>query len=309
MSQPGQHDEKLPHVAQELGRDITPSPAVLHKPRRYWEKLGIYNIVVLFLGTIAVATTLLFLFFIWGTATRARQVSFPQLWYGIVEKKWATRIVTLSAVLIRVATAAQLGVFAAILAALILEGVGVSTETFPLVSVIRCLNSGPHSLVLSISDSIFTKAMFPYSLLIALAVMDAFALQFTSTILLNDFRDTIVVLAYFHDTIPFGLNRDVLTGGTRETNTYGGLDYWKTGPSMYQRFAEYKEKGRTDSNYIDTGKTLRGFLPGNNSDVRFTLREYTGPMLVVDTRVVCVKPKSPILLLMGNPTLFWVPLT
>lgn len=289
MAQTGEYDEKLPHSIHETERDATPLSTPIQKPRRFWEKLGIYNIAVLVIGTVAICIALSFLLFIWGASTHARQRTFPQLWYGIVENKWATRVVTLSSVLIRVATAAQLGVFAALIAALILERVGVSTENLPLVSMIRCLNSGPHSLALSISNSIFTVGLFPYSILVVLAIINAFALQFTSTILLNDFGDTDVVMDYINDTIPFGLNRDV-SGGTGGTNAYGGLDYWKTSPFTYQRFAEYKEKSSKGSNYIDTGKTLRGFPPSNDSSTRFAFREYNGPMVVVDTRVVCVKP-------------------
>lgn len=292
MAQMAGYAEKSTYTTiHESERDATASPVPMQKPRRFWEKLGIYNIAVLFLGTVAVAVALAFLFFIWGAATHGRQSSFPELWFSIVENKWATRVVTLSSVLIRIATAAQLGVFAAILAALILEQVGVSTEDLPLVSMIRCLNSGPHSLALSIINSIFSKALFPYSFLICLAIINAFALQFTSTILLTDFGDTKVVMEFKHDNVTFGLNRNVSTGvNSKGINTYGGLDYWKTSPNSYQRFAEYKEPGSQTGDYVDTGKTLRGFPPHDSAADRWFLRDYTGPMTVVDARVICVKP-------------------
>lgn len=292
MAQVDQYTEKLVPNVHETERNVTPPPPpTMQKPRRFWEKLGIYNVAVLVLGTVAVAIALAFLFFIWGASTHGRQRSFPELWFSIVDKKWATRVVTLSSVLIRIATAAQLGVFAAILAALILERVGVATEDLPLVSMIRCLNSGPHSLALSVLNSFFTKALFPYSFLIVLAIFNAFALQFTSTILLTDFGDIRVVMDPIEDTLIFGLNRDVSTGtNSQGTNAYGGLDYWKTGPNTYQRFAEFKENGSRADNYVDTGKTLRGFPPHLMMDDRTYLRKYRGPMTVVDTRVVCVKP-------------------
>ncbi|OAL02176.1 hypothetical protein IQ06DRAFT_292895 [Phaeosphaeriaceae sp. SRC1lsM3a] len=291
MAQVDQYAEKLVPNVHETGRDVAPTPPpTLQKPRRFWEKLGLYNMAVLLLGTVAVGIALAFLFFIWGAATHSQR-SFPELWSSIVEKKWATRVVTLSSVLIRIATAAQLGVFAAILAALILEQVGVATEDLPLVSMIRCLNSGPHSLALSVVNSFFTKALFPYSLLIVLAILNAFALQFTSTILLTDFGDTNVVMETTRKNITFGLNRNVATGiNPKGINTYGGLDYWKTGPAIYQRFAEFKENGSQTEDYVDTGKTLRGFPPHYMDSDRYHLRDYSGPMTVVDTRVICVKP-------------------
>jgi hypothetical protein len=290
MNHTGGYPEKLPCVTQEPERDATLPPTMPQRPRRFWEKLGFYNIFVLFLGTIAILIALGFLFFIWGAATHARHRAFSLLWYDIVDKRWATRVVTLCSVLIRIATAAQLGVFAAILAALILEHVGVATENLPLVSMIRCLNSGPHSLALSIYDSIFSRALFPYSLLIVLAIMNAFALQFTSTILLTDFGYTNIVLESTSEDIAFGLNRNVNTKTKDFPNPFGGIDYWKTTPYLYRRFAEYSEKGSEGNNYVDTGKTFRGFPPQRSDIERGILREYNGPMTVVDARVVCVKP-------------------
>jgi hypothetical protein len=298
MDQSRRDPEKYFHTIHECERNATPSPPPMQKPRRFWEKLGIYNIAVLFIGTVAIVVALLLLYLIWGAVTYARSYSFPLRWYKVILLGWATRAVTLCSILIRVATAAQLGVFAAILAALILEQVGVATETLPLVSMIRCLNSGPHSLAVSIFDSIFTRALFPYSILIVLALMNAFALQFTSTMLLSDFKITDIVMDD-KTNVSFGLNRNVATNshtvstGSMDSsgpNTYEGLDYWKTGPYMYQRFAEYKEAGSTGNNYIDTGKTLRGFPPLHDDLMRYSLRHYEGPMMVVDTRVVCVKP-------------------
>jgi hypothetical protein len=290
MNQTGDYPKKLPRVTQEPERDATPLPTMPQRPRRFWEKLGFYNIAVLFLGTIAILIALAFLFFIWGAATHARHRAFSLLWYDIVDQRWATRVVTLCSVLIRVATAAQLGIFAAILAALILEHVGVATENLPLVSMIRCLNSGPHSLALSIYDSIFSRALFPYSLLIVLAIMNAFALQFTSTILLTDFDSENIVLESMSGDIAFGLNRNVSSTNQDFPNQFGGIDYWKTTPYLYRRFAEYSENGSQGNNYVDTGKTVRGFPPQRSDIDRGILREYNGPMTVVDARVVCVKP-------------------
>jgi hypothetical protein len=290
MNQTGDYPKKLPRVTQEPERDATPLPTMPQRPRRFWEKLGFYNIAVLFLGTIAILIALAFLFFIWGAATHARHRAFSLLWYDIVDQRWATRVVTLCSVLIRVATAAQLGVFAAILAALILEHVGVATENLPLVSMIRCLNSGPHSLALSVYDSIFSRALFPYSLLIVLAIMNAFALQFTSTILLTDFRLTSIVLESTSVDIAFGLDRNISSKTKDFPNPFGGIDYWKTTPYSYRRFAEYSENGSQGNNYVDTGKTARGFPPQRDDNDRASLREYNGPMTVVDARVVCVRP-------------------
>ncbi|KAH7093671.1 hypothetical protein FB567DRAFT_610247 [Paraphoma chrysanthemicola] len=282
------YPEKLASDVHETERDDTPTPPV-QKPRHFWEKLGVYNLSVLTLGTIAIALALGFLAFLWGSAAHARHFgTFPEVWYEIASTDMMKSTVTLSSVLIRVATAAQLGVFAAIVAALILERVGVPTEDLPLISMIRCLNSGPHSLALSIFNSIFTGALLPYSALIIVAILNAFALQFTSTILLQDFNDTSVVRPQQPAPIAFGIDEYAKFGS--KANPYGGTDYWKNGPSSYPRFAEYKEAGSTGVNWLDTGKTYRGFLPFREASARSELRSYTGPMMILDARVVCVKP-------------------
>jgi hypothetical protein len=127
--------EKLPINVQESEQNVTPPPASMQVPRHSWEKLGLYNLVVLGVGTVAIFLGLGMLFFLWGSSTYAiHRGGLPHLWYHIVEHEWTTKAVTLSTILIRLATAAQLGVFAALLAALILEKVGVATESLPLVS-------------------------------------------------------------------------------------------------------------------------------------------------------------------------------
>ncbi|KAF2027357.1 hypothetical protein EK21DRAFT_72099 [Setomelanomma holmii] len=283
------YPEKLDGNVHETERKDTPPPSSIQKPRHFWEKLGFYNLAVLILGTAAVALALAFLCFLWGAATQARHGGpFPELWFKIAEAGWMKQTVTVSSVVIRVATAAQLGVFAAILAALILERVGVPTEDLPKMSMIRCLNSGPHSLALSIMNSFFSGALVPYAMLVFLAILDAFAMQFTSTILLVDFANTNVVRLQEPTPILFGITSNADLG--KSANPYGGNDYWKSAPLNYPRFAEYKEAGSTGANWVDTGKTYRGFLPFREAAERDALRNYTGPMMVVDTRVVCVKP-------------------
>jgi hypothetical protein len=97
------------------------------------------------------------------------------------------------------------------------------------------------------------------------------------------------------EDIFFGLNRDVSASVANSQkasgpDVYQGLDYWKTGPNSYPRFAEYKENGVESEHYVDTGRTLRGFPPFSSLNNRTILRRYNGPMTVMDTRVVCVQP-------------------
>lgn len=66
----------------------------------------------------------------------------------------------------------------------------------------------------------------------------------------------------------------------------------RTGSQSYPRFAEYRSTAATQgSNFTDSGKLYRGFLPLVNANERNVLRNYSGPMTVVDLRTVCVEPR------------------
>jgi hypothetical protein len=70
-----------------------------------------------------------FLAFIEYGASQASQGDLPPtLWLKILGKQWMTRAVTVCAILIRVASSTQMEVFAAVIAAIILETTGVIAE-------------------------------------------------------------------------------------------------------------------------------------------------------------------------------------
>ena len=218
------HD-KLPYESvEQVERDGTSSPSgPTARKRTAKEKLGTYNIVVLSIGTLVILLAIGFLAFIWAVSiNNLTSGHLPRLWKLIVTKRWVSRVVTLSAILIRIATAAQLCVFAAIMAALILERVGASAQDFPLLSMIRCANTGPQALIWNVIRTMKTGTQWGYSILIVLTILNAFALQFTSTLLLFDLGYMEVVL---NDTnvadIHFALSQDDL-----KTNPYAGVDFW-----------------------------------------------------------------------------------
>ncbi|OAL47395.1 hypothetical protein IQ07DRAFT_115170 [Pyrenochaeta sp. DS3sAY3a] len=283
--------EKYPYASvEQTDREVPPPTAEAYKKRQFWEKLSIYNIGVLVIGTGVIFVALAFLAFFWICSHRAIDgKSFTRVWWAIVTYKWTSRVVTLSTVLIRIAAAAQLGVFAAIMAALILERVGASAEDFPLLSMIRCSNTGPQSLMWNVIHTIPTGSQFGYSILIVLALLNALTLQFASTILLADFGDATVVMGRNESSIHFGLIEIKKNGPSVNTDT--GIDFWKQGPTTYPSFAEWREDGLKGSNFVDTGKTYRGLIPFRATQERKTLHSYEGPLTIVDTRVVCVKPE------------------
>ena len=185
--------EKPPSERESEILSTAPS-APSHESRRVWERLGYLNLAILALGTVVVLLCLAFLIFVWIVSINAIDGgSSPPLWRAIVQFKTA-RVITILSVLIRITTATQLGIFAAILAALLLERVGVQREVLPCISMIRCLKSSPNSLALSIYNSMLTRPFLPYSFLLIIAILDALALQFATTILLTDFKNRDVVI-------------------------------------------------------------------------------------------------------------------
>ncbi|KAF3039117.1 hypothetical protein E8E11_006327 [Didymella keratinophila] len=258
--------------------------------RSFITKLGLWNIFVLFSGAVASFLAMAFLAFLWaGSETARKGDRTPLLWFDIVYNGWATRVVTVASVLIRIATAAQMGVFAALVAAWILETTGASAEHLPMLSIIRTVNNGPQSHVWNVFHSLRVGARPFYSLFVVLAIFDALALQFTSTLLITDFQSTTIVPGKAQDLVYYGAHGqyDDEAGNVQAGN---GVDFFQSAPSTYARFAEWAEQPRMEAEYADTGATIRAFLPFGESETRAVLRSYEGPATVVDSRVRCVLP-------------------
>ena len=258
--------------------------------RSFVAKLGLWNIFVLVVGAIASLLAMAFLALLWAGSESARKGDrTPLLWFFIVDSGWATRVVTVASVLIRLATAAQMGVFAALIAAWILETTGASAEHLPMLSIIRTVNNGPQSHIWNVFHSLHIGSRHLYSAVVILAILDALALQFTSTLLITDFESTAIVPGAAYDMTYYSAHGqyDDEAGSVQAGN---GVDFFQTGPSAYARFAEWAEQPHLDADYADTGATLRAFLPFGSSDARSVLRGYDGPATVVDTRVRCALP-------------------
>ncbi|KAF2829777.1 hypothetical protein CC86DRAFT_174792 [Ophiobolus disseminans] len=278
--------EKAPYESvQQVDQDVSSLPPTTEKRRTKWEKLGAYNIWVLAIGTIVILLSVAFLVFVWVVSLKQGTSEHqPRLWIDIVRKDYTSRVVTIATLLVRVALAAQLCVFAAIMAALILERVGASNEDFPMLSMIRCANTGPQALIWNVFHTITKGTQLGYSFIIVITILNALALQFMSTMLLADFGNPSVVLDPQERAVNWGID------ASRESAPTVGSDFWRSSQPSYPAFAEYKQNGTQGTNYIDSGATYRGFLPFNNATLRENILSYSGPMTVVDERVVCVKP-------------------
>ncbi|KAF3040314.1 hypothetical protein E8E12_007757 [Didymella heteroderae] len=250
--------------------------------RSFIEKLGLYNIGVMVFGAVASFLGMAFLAFLWsGSETARNGRPTPVLWFTIAETpNWATRVVTIGSVVIRIATAAQMGVFAALVAAWTLETTGASAENLPLLSIIRTVNNGPQSHVWNVFHSMRVGSKKFYSAMILLAITDALALQFTSTLLVTDFGAATVIPRASRQGVGYGVAGEFYND-TRSQNgriqASTGINLNLAAPPAYPRFAEFSDpvSSHFGTDYADTGETYRALLPLGSSNAREPLRPYT----------------------------------
>jgi hypothetical protein len=276
--------------------------------RSFVEKLGVYNIGVLIVGSIAVFIAIAFLTLLWsGSETARNGQPTPVFWFHIAERpNWATRVVTVGSIIVRLATAAQMGLLAALLAAWTLETTGTSAEHLPLLSIVRTVNNGPQSHIWNVFHSLRAGTRWFYSALIIVAILDALALQFTSTLLVTDFGHATVVPSARNQSIAYG----IISSYEDEKSTQSGVVQASIGvdlnlvvPPAYPRFAECFNSNSSylGTGYVDTGDSLRALLPISNTSIRGIIRTYEGPATVVDSRVRCARPS----LLISNVTFIY----
>ena len=188
-----------------------------------------------------------------------------------------------------------MGIFAALIAAWVLETTWASAEHLTLLSAIRTVNNGPQSHIWNVLHSFRTDPRKAYSFVIILAILDALALQFTSTLLITDFDVGVIVLHTVNNSIPYGILSQYSNdpeGGSRMVRAGIVIEFMQSLPPTYPRFAELSEPNSSyiGMDYAGTGESLRAFLPLELPDDSANLREYKGPATVVDTRVRCAKP-------------------
>ena len=144
--------------------------------------MGAYNIWVLAIGTVVILLSVGFPAFAWIVAMNQSTTKYlPQLWIAIVRKDWSSRVVTIATLLVRIALAAQLCVFAAIIATLIPERVGASNEDFPMLSMIRCANTGTHALIWNVLHTVTNGLQLKYYLMIVMTIRSGLATHVHNT--------------------------------------------------------------------------------------------------------------------------------
>ncbi|OBR07271.1 hypothetical protein CH63R_08792 [Colletotrichum higginsianum IMI 349063] len=261
-------------------------------PRRIqWKALGMLGLCIMGIGTLLIVGAIVFLGSFWQTSIRAGdgEIVHPQLWSVVVFSDWASRVVTITAAVLRICLALQMGVFTAMMASLMIERAGVPLTSAPLISILRAVSVSPYNLITWTTFAMPWRDRLIYTFSIAVSVLLAVGFQFSSTVLLSDFNAVNV-------TTPNKVADVLLSGGNNvdtDRETLEGSKLWNSPPPTYFRFAEAprapSDKQLSDR-YEDTGHILRALLPFEAETSRSRLRRYRGPAAVLDSRVVCARP-------------------
>jgi len=242
---------------------------------KWWIRFGTESLVTIVVGWLAIILGLSVLLIVWAADER------NETWKAIVYDNYGPQTVTVSSAAIRTAIGVQSGILTAAIASLILEHCDIPLSQVALLSIVRASTVAPHNVAWSILTTRRygrAKPLIVAGVLLAVAV--TIVSQFISTILLSDFA-TVAVKGYpYTDNVLYSANF-----------TVPGANHWLTRPPSYPRFAERQEIALQGPQLLDTGTTLRAFLPIRDASDRTALRAYNGPTPILDARVLCVKPR------------------
>lgn len=282
----------------ELRKPLLPPPTVLAEPRhpprpsgtqvRTFERIGLLATTILALGIVVILAALAFLTFLWFAN------SSNPTWHQIAVTNWMTRSIALTALFLRITVSMQASVLTALLAGVALEGKKVLAIQLASISAMRNANSGPLLLAWQSLRALLRlpgrmrKVYLPLAIIVL--VVSTFLIQFSSTALLADLQlrsmpgdseGSVQGTNFIYSAVSSG---PALMQVNRATS-------WTLHPPFFPTFAEYSKKPETLHEGVrDTGLTLRAFLPLEDQQSRYSIRNYSGRATVVDSSVVCMRP-------------------
>lgn len=273
-------DDSLPLVPQQ------------HYRRYFWDKIGRQGLFIFGIGSFLLLAAFTILLYLWLGAQRALEGDDPgSVWQSIVFSGWITRVVTISAAIIRTVITTQAAIMTAMIAALFLESAGTTLQNLPILSITRAVNISPTSLLKpgllrpnSASSALYSSLIITTSLLVVSS-------QFISTMLVSDFASVSIAAPNFSTMLNTTSYQDV----TNVADLPPGINFFGSAPSFYWRFAEYHEPLQTqpmsiNTTFTDTGVTFRAAVPFVNQTSRLNLQYYSGLAQLWDARVVCFRP-------------------
>jgi hypothetical protein len=271
------------------------------KQRKLARRLGPATAAILVAATLLNVFVLGVLSFLWyGNSSST-------LWHRIMLRGWATRAVTVPALILRTAVDLQAGVATAMIAALSLEHGIVPFNDVAKWSIARASKPRPRTFLFpsfrSNSRSLDKRKLATVIPILTLCGT-VLILQFTSTILFSDFgtgvlRSDAEEISFLYNyiypslgswgTLPGGWDW-VLLDPSRYPQTHRTTT-WLRNPPAFPTFAEYSMPVTSPRHNVDdTGVLLRAFLPYADATLRQNISEFEGKTIVLDSRVSCQKP-------------------
>ncbi|KAI1348378.1 hypothetical protein F5Y01DRAFT_292500 [Xylaria sp. FL0043] len=249
--------------------------------------LGIFGCITIFGGSILTLFAIGFLLFLWlGRARVEQDAKALTAWRTIMLHGWATQSVTLTSLLLRVISAAQAGLCTSMVAALLLERRSVPVSQVAQVSVTRSVNGGPMGFLYMMSSHRMRPIVLKVEvLLLFILTLTAFALQFSSTILISDFG----MMRLLQNSNQTAVNVAISPIGAATIGSFltvGNLD------SSTVLFGEVDSQADATPNRLgvsDTGVKRRAFLPYQKED-RVNLQHFSGAAFSSVSRTACVRP-------------------
>ncbi|KAI0138163.1 hypothetical protein F4776DRAFT_81316 [Hypoxylon sp. NC0597] len=263
--------------------ETTPTPERRMTTRESIGALGLFAIIG---GTLACLASLAFLIFLWtghGSSPWATDAS--SSWRAIVLGGWVAQATTLATILIRTAAAAQATVCTAMLASLFLERRHVPKSDAAQFSVLRAVNDGPLKLAwLILRSRQFYHMLCVETALVFLLVISTLALQFASTILFSDLRESRIAA----NMEPFSVN-DYIVG---DVSMLYGTNIGNQPPTN-AIFGELPSNASSDPDskgFSATGAKKRAFLPLREPGNRTAIHDYKGNAVVLSSSIACMQP-------------------
>jgi hypothetical protein len=278
------HSRELSPPPSALG--VTSAPDDLSPSRR----LGSTALTTLVLGTLVELIVIVFLIYFW-TGSRSDQDGehADGFWRFLVLNDYAARTITICALVLRTAVDLQSVVGTGLAAAVLIEARAVCFSDVAAFSVIRAINGGPWTLSrrLALSPRNFVRSIPAFTSLTLL--LSVFAIQFSSTLLLSDFRDFGVANSQFVPTPVLQASAELLTPA--ELEEVGDSWLWRQALTSFPVFAEQiLSRPVQEEGVRDTGFVKRALMP-LDAQQRRTLRQFRGVAATHSSRVSCVRPE------------------
>ncbi|KAK6531915.1 hypothetical protein TWF694_003078 [Orbilia ellipsospora] len=254
-------------------------------------RIGLLSAIIFFGSSVfAIICMGWFAFLWWGTIDNS-------VWHRIVINDWATRAISLPSSFFRMAVVTQAGIALSMLAAIAIERSYVPLSHLPAVSIMRATAPSTTSTIFGLifplaQNSHEGRGPMTFSVigLASLITLTTTLLGFTSTILISDSIVKPIPNGVTNVTVPLDFHWVQNSG--QIVFDYYDLNYWQAlPPVILPAFGEYSAAPLVSPGMVDTGPTIRAFLPFTNSKDRGQLHSYKGKAILWDGRVICQKPQ------------------